>query len=76
MTKIITRRYRVLPTEVLDKGSDILLKIHVHERNEDHDNAGTKRQRMLVLNSLERRILAKLNCEVSRIQYGPVPELS
>ena len=76
MTKIITRHYRVLSSQVLGKKSDIFLKIHVHERNEHHDNSGTKGQRMLVLGSFKRGMLAKQNCETSGIHDGPVPELS
>ena len=76
MTKIITRRYRLLSIEVMGENADIFLKIHVHERNEHHDNSGTKGQRTLVLGSFERGMLAKQNCETSSIHDGPVTELS
>ena len=67
MTKIITRRYRLLSTEVMGENSDIFLKIHVHERNEHRDSSGTKSQRMLVMDSFERGLLAKQNCETPGI---------
>ena len=63
-------------TEATEKNSGIFLKIHVHERNEHCDNSGTKSQGMLVMNSFERGLLAKQNCETSGIQDGYVPELS
>ena len=52
MTKIITRCYRVLSTEVLDKDSVIFLKIHIHERNEHGDNSGTGQSKILVISQI------------------------